>query len=83
MRFPRPLLLAALALFGAASIHAQTSAPTPIRVAIVGLTHGHIKGFLHSLPDSTSAKLVAIVVSFTATWMLRNKVVFRGPGPAA
>jgi predicted dehydrogenase len=61
MRFPRPLLLAALALFGAASIHAQTSAPTPIRVAIVGLTHGHIKGFLHSLPDSTSAKLVAIV----------------------
>ena len=44
----------------AAPISAQT-AGTPIRVAIVGLTHGHVKGFLHNLPTSTSAKLVAIV----------------------
>lgn len=27
--------------------------------------------------DPRLAKLVAIVVSFTATWMLRNKIVFR------
>ncbi|MGI4757970.1 MAG: Gfo/Idh/MocA family protein [Janthinobacterium lividum] len=39
---------------------------TPIKVAIVGLTHGHVKGFLHSLPQSTSAKLVAIVEPNTA-----------------
>ena len=40
---------------------AQGAAGTPVRVAIIGLTHGHVKGFLHSLPNSTSAKLVAIV----------------------
>ena len=38
----------------------------PIRVAIVGLAHGHVKGFLHSFPNSTSAKLVAIVEPNTA-----------------
>ncbi len=52
-----------LALFTAAlPLTAQTpAAGAPIKVAIVGLTHGHIKGFLHNLPSSTSAKLVAIV----------------------
>ncbi|SEB93233.1 Gfo/Idh/MocA family protein [Terriglobus roseus] len=56
-------ILPGLALLVApfAPVHAQTAAGTPIRVAIVGLTHGHVKGFLHSLPSSTSAKLVAIV----------------------
>jgi len=52
------LTLAALSI---APTHAQTAAGKPIRVAIVGLTHGHVKGFLHTLPNSTSAKLVAIV----------------------
>jgi predicted dehydrogenase len=33
----------------------------PIRVAIVGLVHGHVKGFLHALPGNESATLVAIV----------------------
>src|ERR1700761_7191032 len=42
------------------AVQAQQAA-TPIRVAIVGLTHGHVKGFLHNLPTSQSAKLVAIV----------------------
>ena len=32
-----------------------------IRVAIVGLVHGHVGGFLHALPDNKSAELVAIV----------------------
>ena len=58
--------LATLAL-SCLSAPAQTAAVgTPIRVAIVGLTHGHVKGFLHSLPQSTSAKLVAIVEPNTA-----------------
>ena len=33
--------------------------------------------------DPRLAKLVAIGVSFTVTWMLRNKVVFRRAGAAA
>jgi glucose-fructose oxidoreductase len=58
----------AVLLLSVAPMQAQTATPagTPIRVAIVGLTHGHVKGFLHSLPSSTSAKLVAIVEPDTA-----------------
>src|ERR1700720_1565304 len=33
----------------------------PIRVAIVGLVHGHVKGFLAALPGNQAATLVAIV----------------------
>ena len=42
------------------------AASTPIRVAIVGLVHGHVKGFLSSLPKDPNAKLVAIVEPDTA-----------------
>ncbi len=45
----------------ACGLRAQSSAPTPIRVAIVGLVHGHVQGFLGALPGNTDAKLVAIV----------------------
>ncbi len=51
---------AALLIAASSSGFAQV-ASSPIRVAIVGLTHGHVKGFLHNLPTSKSAKLVAIV----------------------
>lgn len=44
-----------------ASLHAQTTPTQPIRVAIVGLVHGHVKGFLSALPTNPSAQLVAIV----------------------
>jgi predicted dehydrogenase len=37
------------------------AADPPIRVAIVGLVHGHVGGFLHALSGNQSAKLVAIV----------------------
>jgi predicted dehydrogenase len=33
----------------------------PVRVAIVGLVHGHVKGFLSALPGNQSATLVAVV----------------------
>jgi glucose-fructose oxidoreductase len=33
----------------------------PVRVAIVGLVHGHVKGFLSALPKNSSATLVAVV----------------------
>ena len=42
------------------SVNAAGADP-PIRVAIVGLVHGHVKGFLHALPRNESATLVAIV----------------------
>jgi|SRR5579862_1026740 len=37
------------------------AADSPIRVAIVGLVHGHVGGFLHALPGNQNATLVAIV----------------------
>jgi predicted dehydrogenase len=40
------------------TVHA---ANTPIRVVIVGLVHGHVKGFLRDLPKNHDATLVAIV----------------------
>jgi glucose-fructose oxidoreductase len=42
------------------SPHAATAEP-PIRVALVGLVHGHAQGFLRWLPGSDVARLVAIV----------------------
>jgi len=58
-------LFRALALCCAAivCVNAGSSAQekAPIRVAIVGLVHGHAGGFLRALPKSKSAKLVAIV----------------------
>jgi glucose-fructose oxidoreductase len=38
-----------------------TAAEGPIRVALVGLVHGHAKGFLRALPGNDSATLVAVV----------------------
>lgn len=34
--------------------------PGPLRVAIVGLEHGHVEGFLHSLPSHGNVQLVGI-----------------------
>src|ERR1700688_352724 len=39
----------------------RAGAEPPIRVAIVGLVHGHVKGFLAALPGNQAATLVAIV----------------------
>jgi glucose-fructose oxidoreductase len=53
-------LLFVLSVFGAVAGHGQ--APhTPVRVAIVGLVHGHVGGFLSALPGNTDAQLIAIV----------------------
>src|ERR1039457_5021397 len=53
-----PLLL--LATLATSTLNAQP-ASKPIRVAIVGLAHGHVKGFLAALPKNANAQLVAIV----------------------
>lgn len=54
-----------LLLFAIAAVPAF-AAGKPIRVAIVGLVHGHVGGFLQSLPKSADAQLVAIVEPDTA-----------------
>ena len=50
-------ICAALFLFSATAGGAEP----PIRVALVGLVHGHAKGFLRALPGNDSAALVAVV----------------------
>ncbi len=42
------------------AVRAQ-STNAPVRVAIVGLVHGHVGGFLSALPGNADAQLVAIV----------------------
>jgi predicted dehydrogenase len=52
----------ALLVFGvlAASSSASAQNPTHIRVAVVGLNHDHIMGFLHTLPSHPEVELVGI-----------------------
>ena len=56
--FAKLLSLLAVLLFAPCNAPAQT-APT-IRVAIVGLVHGHVQGFLHSLTSHPEIQLVGI-----------------------
>src|SRR5580765_6551031 len=60
---PRILLGALLgALMLCASCLGQTSpSQTPIRVAIVGLVHGHVHGFLSQYQHSPTIEIVAVV----------------------
>src|SRR5580658_318180 len=52
-------LLVALVLTGSSACLGQ-QAPPPLRVAIVGLAHGHVEGFLSALPKHTDVELVGI-----------------------
>jgi glucose-fructose oxidoreductase len=51
-------ILLAVIVVGTAGVGGQEKAP--IRVAIVGLVHGHAHGLLRMMPSNTNAKLVAI-----------------------
>lgn len=53
--------LSALFACAALSTIGFAQSPAPIRVAIVGLEHGHVAGFLHQFPLQHDADLVAIV----------------------
>lgn len=54
--------ICALAATLPATAQAPSASPnTPIRVVIVGLVHGHVKGFLSALPKNPAAQLVGIV----------------------
>ena len=52
----------ALLVFGVSTAASPASAQTPahIRVAVVGLNHDHIMGFLHTLPSHPEVELVGI-----------------------
>ena len=53
------LLMGWLAMLaGVQNIQAQTG---PLRIAIVGLEHGHVDGFLHGLPQHKDVELVGVV----------------------
>ncbi|HEX3437967.1 MAG TPA: Gfo/Idh/MocA family oxidoreductase [Pseudacidobacterium sp.] len=43
------------------SMMSFAQSPAPLRVAIVGLEHGHVSGFLHQFPLQHEVELVAIV----------------------
>jgi glucose-fructose oxidoreductase len=49
-----------LALIAFAPHNASAQANPPLRVAIVGLVHGHVQGFLHNLPSHPEITLVGI-----------------------
>ena len=60
------LILCLAAVFGLSSVALNAQSPKPVRVAIVGLVHGHVGGFLPALAKSQDAQLVAIVEPNTA-----------------
>ena len=54
------LLLLLVAFSAPTSLFAAVGPNTPIRVAIVGLVHGHAAGLLHALPNNSNVQLVGI-----------------------
>jgi len=60
------LALAASAMLLCAFCSIQTQAEAPVRVAIVGLVHGHAQGLLHALPQNANVQLVGIAEADTA-----------------
>ena len=50
-----------LTLPGTMLSSAQQSPAAPLRVAVIGLVHGHVGGFLSSLPQHKNVELVGIV----------------------
>jgi predicted dehydrogenase len=63
--YSRLISLFGLVLFGVLSLPLAAQ-PAPVRVAIVGLEHGHVTGFLQEFPKQTDVKLVGIVDADTA-----------------
>jgi predicted dehydrogenase len=54
------LILATVASLAIVVPNATAQTTQPVRVAIVGLVHGHVQGFLHSLPAHPEIDLVGI-----------------------
>ena len=65
-------LLVALTLTDASACFGQQASP-PLRVAIVGLEHGHVEGFLSALPQHSDVQLVGIADSDPALFAKYQK----------
>jgi predicted dehydrogenase len=74
------LTVSLLAISIAVSRNATAQTPHPIHVAIVGLVHGHVDGFLHNLPAHPEIQLVGISEPDAA---LRQQYINRTHLPAA
>ncbi len=62
-------MIATVGIWLAAAIpQGSAQSPPPVRVAIVGLTHGHVEGFLAALPQHSDVKLVGIAEADTTLW---------------
>lgn len=80
------LVLAASFLLSALSLHAQNQ--QPLRVAIVGLVHDHVAGFLAQLPRHPDVELVGIAEpdpalqeKYEKKYGLAASLFFNDPGP--
>jgi predicted dehydrogenase len=60
IRFRSALVLTSLFAANLIASSNATAQTPPIRVAVVGLVHGHIQGFLHNLPSHPEIQLVGI-----------------------
>lgn len=80
------LALVLLGSMGTRSAAAQP-APAPLRVAIVGLVHGHVEGFLSQLPRHSDVELVGIAepdpalqAKYQQKYGLNNDLFFNDTG---
>ncbi len=77
-------LLPAAFLLSLATAAGASPAPTPLRVAIVGLEHGHVEGFLKALPGHKDVQLVgiadgdpALLAKYQKKYSLPETLLFR------
>ena len=59
-------------VFAAAFVGARAESQ-PLKVAIVGLEHGHVEGFLSQLPKHSDVQLVGIADADTSLWQKYGK----------
>src|ERR1700684_2253 len=62
-----------VSMFSAVSLCARADEAKPLTVAIVGLEHGHVEGFLSQLPKHTDVQLVGIADAHTELWQKYGK----------
>src|SRR5579863_7645000 len=62
-----------VSMFFAITAAARADEAKPLKVAIVGLEHGHVEGFLSQLPKHTDVQLVGIADAHTELWQKYGK----------
>jgi predicted dehydrogenase len=62
-----------VALFSGSYFSVEAQETQPLKVAIVGLEHGHVEGFLSQLPKHTDVQLVGIADANPELWQKYGK----------